>query len=308
MTLQQLEYIIALDEYGNFTRAAEACGVTQPTLSTMIQRLETDLGITIFDRSKQPVIPTEIGENIIAQARVVLGEASKMNALVQEKYSALTGTLRMSLLPTIAPFLVPKLMPELHKNFTDLKISILEKKTAVAYDSLIRREIDVAVVATEPDNDALRYRGLYYEEFLGYVSPQSKMFKEAVVHSSEVPINDLWLLSEGHCFRDQLKQFCKLKKESDAAISYAEGSLLGFMHMVEEGEGMTFIPELALEYLCPEQKKMVKPFAVPHPARAIYLVWHKDYVRFALLKQLAETIRNAVPKHMLSLAPIQKLV
>ena len=307
MTLQQLEYIIALQEYGNFTRAADACGVTQPTISTMIQRLEAELGVAIFDRTRQPVVATDVGENIIAQAKVVLGEASKMDALVQEQYATLQGELNIAFLPTIAPFLIPKLLPSWKKTFNGLTINIKELKTQVAYDKLLRRELDVAVVASEPESDALRSRVLYYEEFLGYIPPSNKLYKEPLLHSGEISVDELWLLSEGHCFRTQLENFCKLKEESHAAISYAEGSLMGFMHMVEEGEGITFIPSLAKAYLSEEQLKMVRSFTIPRPIRAIQLVWHKDYVRHTLLNKLEETIKRAVPKEMLTIAPGQKL-
>lgn len=307
MTLQQLEYIIALNEYGNFTRAADACGVTQPTLSTMIQRLEADLGVTIFDRSRQPVCPTDIGEEIIAQARVILGEAGKMQDLVEEQSTSMTGELDIAFLPTIAPFLLPKLLPRWRKTFSGLKINIKEMKTRDAYDNLLRREIDVAVVASKPEHETLRSRPLYYEEFLGYIPSNNKLFNEPLLHSNDISIEDLWLLSEGHCFRTQLERFCKLKKESRASISYAEGSLMGFMHIVEEGEGMTFIPGLARLYLSPEQQKMVKSFALPRPIRGIHLVWHKDYIRHTLLKKLEESIKETVPKEMLTIAPGQKL-
>lgn len=307
MTLQQLEYIIALEEYGNFTRAADACGVTQPTISTMIQRLEAELGVAIFDRTRQPVVATDVGENIIAQAKVVLGEASKMDALVQEQYATLQGELNIAFLPTIAPFLLPKLLPSWKKAFNGLTINIKELKTQVAYDKLLRRELDVAVVASEPESDALRSRVLYYEEFLGYIPPSNKLYQEPLLHSGEISVDELWLLSEGHCFRTQLEHFCKLKEESHAAISYAEGSLMGFMHMVEEGEGITFIPSLAKAYLSEEQLKMVRTFTIPRPIRAIQLVWHKDYVRHTLLNKLEETIKRAVPKEMLTIAPGQKL-
>lgn len=307
MTLQQLEYIIALDEYGNFTRAADACCVTQPTISTMIQRLEVELGVTIFDRTRQPIVPTEVGENIIAQAKVVLGEASKMDALVQEQYSALSGELNISLLPTIAPFLLPKLLPNWKKAFSGLKINIKEYKTQVAYDKLLRRELDVAIVASTPESDALRSRELYFEEFLGYIPPSNKLYTEKSLRSREINIDELWLLSEGHCFRTQLENFCKLKEERQASISYAEGSLMGFMHMVEEGEGMTFIPSLAQTYLSDEQKKMVRPFAIPRPIRSIQMVWHKDYVRHTLLNKIEETIKKTVPENMLTIVPGQKL-
>lgn len=307
MTLQQLEYIIALDEYGNFTRAADACGVTQPTLSTMIQRLETELGITIFDRTRQPIATTEIGEDIIAQAKVVLGEAGKMEDIVREKSIDLMGTLNISFLPTIAPFLLPILLPKMRQALGGLKINIKELKTNDAYDDLLRRNIDMAVVASEPENDAFRSRLLYYEEFLGYIPPSNKLFHEPLLHSSAISIDELWLLSEGHCFRSQLERFCKLKEESEAAISYAEGSLMGFMHMVEEGEGMTFIPSLAKRYLSEEQSKMVKTFALPRPIRGIYLVCHKDYIRYTLLKKVEETIKATVPQEMLTIAAGQKI-
>lgn len=301
MTLQQLEYIIALAEHANFTKAADVCGVKQPTLSTMIHRLEEELGVTLFDRLKRPVETTDIGEEIVAQARVVLGEAGKITDMVQEEFHAMSGTLSIALLPTIAPFLLPLLLPSLQGAFKGVSLEIKELKTSICLEALLQRELDLAIIASEPENPLLRSRPLFYEEFLGYVSRNIKSFDKPLLHSSDVMPEDLWLLDEGHCFRDQLVRFCKLKEQSQQNISYGEGSIFGFMHMVEAGHGLTFIPQLAKRYLSSEQLKLVRPFAMPRPVRGIYLVWHKDFVRHTILNRVEETVKQSVPQEMLEL-------
>lgn len=307
MTLQQLEYILSLYEHANFTRAADACGVTQPTLSTMIQRLETELGAPLFDRTRQPVMATELGKCVVEQARMVLSDVSKINDIVNETKHSLEGTFRVSLLPTIAPFLLPLIFPPKGPNFDKISLNIKEFKTARALDALLSRDIDMAIIASEPDNPMLDSRLLFYEEFLGYVSQNSAAYQKKVLHSSDVDPKELFLLNEGHCFRDQLVRFCKLKAKAHDKNSYGEGSLLGFMHIVEAGYGVTFIPQLAEKYLSAEQQKHIRPFATPRPVRGIYLVWHKSFVRYSIIDLITKLVQDAVPKEMLELSSIQML-
>lgn len=307
MTLQQLEYILALNEHGNFTKAAEACGVTQPTLSTMIQRLEQELAVPLFDRIKQPIEPTDIGRSVIRQARTILGEASKVKEIIDEASQSITGSFTMSFLPTISPFLVPLVLPKMVETFSEAQVNIKEAKTSDTLNALINREIDLAVIATEPEHHMLQSTLLYYEEFIGYVPKGPKYWDNRILHSSDINAEDLWLLDEGHCFRDQLIRFCKLKDEAKHHLSYSKGSLFGFMHLVEKGFGLTIIPHLAVHYLSEEQKQHCRSFAVPRPTRGIYLVWNNDFVRHSIIKKVTEIIQSAVPKEMLELGSEQNL-
>lgn len=305
MTLQQLEYLVALDKHRQFAKAAVACNVTQPTLSTMIQRLEEELGVLLFDRQKQPVRPTAIGEQIIKQARHTLASSAAIGELIVENRKNLSGSVKLAVLPTIAPYLIPLVLPKWQTRFKDVTLKIEELKTSQCLAALQDRSIDMAIIASDPQEEGIQYRFLYYEEFLGYVSRNEKIYRSSVVRSSEVDPARLWLLDEGHCFRDQLVRYCQLSAQTQRSISYSEGNLVSFMHLVEGGQGMTFIPKLAERYLDPDQRTLVRPFAIPRPVRGIHLAVRIDFVRSSLLDAFVQTIRNSVPAEMLQLAPNQ---
>lgn len=308
MNLQQLEYILAVDTFRHFAKAAEHCRVTQPTLSMMIQRLEEELGIKIFDRSTQPVQPTLAGEKVIQQARTVLHETSLIKDIVSEEQKSMKGTFRLAILPTIAPYLLPRFFQQMVEKFPDLDIRILEMKTAPTLSALLSGELDAALIASEPDDKRIHCETLFYEQFFGYVSPNEPIFKNELIRTSDINGERLWLLDEGHCFRDQLVRFCQMEKVKVRQTAYHLGSMETFMRMVESGNGITFIPELAVLQLANEQKKLVRPFAIPKPARKIVLATRKDYIRQVILSILTESIRNSVPKEMLSLRAEQRIM
>ena len=308
MTLQQLEYILAVDSLRHFAKAAEQCRVTQPTLSMMIQKLEEELDIKIFDRTVQPVRPTAAGIRVIEKAKEVVYQASLIKDIVSEEEQTLKGEFRMAVLPTIAPYLLPRFFPKLIARYPDLDIQIFEMKTSDSLAALQSGRVDAAVLATKTEDKQLRGDILYYEQFFGYVSRNEPIFKNELIRSSDINGERLWLLDEGHCFRDQLVRFCQLEAVKLHQASYRLGSMETFMRMVESGEGVTFIPELALYQLSDEQRELVRPFAVPRPARAIELVVRTDFIRHAILELLRETIKKSVPKEMLVLQATQKLM
>ena len=266
MNLQQLEYIQALDRYRHFGKAAEHCDVTQPTLSTMIQKLEEELGVKIFDRSHQPIMPT------------------------------------------IAPYLLPRVLPLLERELPNLRIMFVELKTSECLEALRLGTVQMAVIASEAKETYLVDHPLYYEEFMGYVPRDSELYAEEVIRSAEVGKYHLWLLDEGHCFWDQLVRFCHLRYDPTQRHNYSRGSLETFMHFVEGGNGVTFLPELAVEQLDEQHRSLVRPFALPRPTRGINLVTHHEYVRHALIEAVARVITASVPKRMLHLQPGQDLV
>ena len=308
MTIQQLEYILAVDQCRHFAKAAEFCRVTQPTLSMMIQKLEDELGIKLFDRSVQPVKPTAAGVKVIAQARFVLHQAALIKDIVKEEEQSLKGAFRLAVLPTIAPYLLPRFLQHLAEQHKELDIRIQEMQTAPTLAALQNGEIDAAIIANEPLESNLEGTLLFYEEFFCYVSKKEAVYRKNLIRTADISDERLWLLDEGHCFRDQLMRFCQREQVKLHQAAYHLGSLETFMHMVESGYGMTFIPELATLQLCPEQKDLVRTFAIPRPTREIYFVTRKDFVRFALSKLLIEHIRESVPKEMLNLKAGQKLV
>ncbi len=308
MTIQQLEYILAVDQFRHFAKAAEYCRVTQPTLSAMIQKLEDELGVKLFDRAMQPVCPTRVGEKVIAQARAVLVQASQVKEIISEEKRSLSGTFRLAVLPTIAPYLLPRFFPQLMEKYPELDVRVTEMKTKDIRQALRDGEIDAAILASLLEDAALSEEILFYEQFYGYVSRKEPLFKHDVIRTSDITGERLWLLDEGHCFRDQLVRFCQMKAVKLHQMAYHLGSMETFMRMVESGKGITFVPELAVSQLSNEQKELVRPFAIPRPTRPIVLTTNKDFIRGSLLSVLKDEIRAAVPKEMLSLQAVQCLV
>ncbi len=307
MNLHQLEYIIALNEHRHFGRAAEACNVAQPSLSTMIQKLEDELGTKIFDRSKQPISPTPTGVRLLKQASVVLRQVELLKDIVTDEEESLGGELKLGILPTIAPYLIPRLIPLLDKELPKLKINFIELTTNLCLEGLELGELDMAIIASPPNQEGLESKVLFYEEFFAYVSREHKLFTEPHIRSSQVDSEHLWLLDEGHCFRDQLLRFCELKRATPHQYNYERGSLETFMHLVEQGNGLTFIPELAVDSLSESNKELVRTFTIPRPTRAIHLALRSDCIRQKLYKELSKLIASSVPERMLSLTIEQKL-
>lgn len=308
MTLQQLEYILAVDRFRHFAKAAEYCRVTQPTLSAMIQKLEEELDTKIFDRSQQPVCPTPIGMHIIEQARQVLVQTNRIKNIIEEEKHSLSGTFHLGILPTIAPYLLPRFFPQLMKKYPSLDIRVTEMKTKDIKNALQTGEIDAGIVAGLADMEEFRQTPLFYEQFYAYVSREDPLFKNEVVRTSDLNGEQLWLLDEGHCFRDQLMRFCQLKAARASQLAYHLGSMETFMRMVESGKGVTFIPELAVMQLDEMQRELVRPFAIPCPTRQIILLTSPNFIRLTLLEALTQEIQSAVPKEMLGLKPVQALV
>jgi len=308
MTLQQLEYILAVDKFRHFAKAADYCNVTQPTLSAMIQKLEEELDTKIFDRSQQPIVPTQIGYLIIRQAQAVLNQASQIKNIIAEQKNSLNGSFTLGILPTIAPYLLPRFFPQLMKKYPELDLRVTELKTKEIKQALSSGEIDAGIIANLNEKDNFIKKPLFYEEFFAYVSQESGVYSHNVIKTSDLTNEQLWLLDEGHCFRDQLMRFCQIKAAKVSQLAYHLGSMETFMRMVESGKGITFIPELGTYQLNDEQKKLIRPFAIPNPTREIVLVSCEHFIRHNLLEAISSAIRQSVPQDMLSLKANQYLV
>lgn len=308
MNIQQLEYILAVDTYRHFAKAAEHCRVTQPTLSMMIQKLEDELGVKLFDRNMQPVRPTPAGSKVIEQARKVLYQTSLIKDIVNEEEQSLKGRFRLAVLPTIAPYLLPRFFQQLSEKYPDMDIRILEMQTLPTMTALLNGEIDAAIIANRPSETQFQGDILFYEQFFGYVARNESIFKKDLIRTADINEERLWLLDEGHCFRDQLMRFCQMEKVKVRQAAYRLGSLETFMRMVESGNGVTFIPELATYQLSMEQKELVRPFAIPKPTREIVFATRKDFIRHTMAGILIESIKASVPKEMLTLQVGQKVV
>lgn len=308
MTLQQLEYILAVNQFRHFAKAAEYCRVTQPTLSAMIQKLEEELDTRIFDRSQQPVCPTPVGILIIEQAQKILVQANRIKNIIEEEKHSLTGTFKLGILPTVAPYLLPRFFPQLMKKYPDLDIRVIEMKTNDIKKALQTGEIDAGIVASLAGMEELQQTPLFYEQFFAYVSREDALFNNEVIRTSDLNGEQLWLLDEGHCFRDQLVRFCQMKSARASQLAYHLGSMETFMRMVESGKGVTFIPELAVLQLGDIQKELVRPFAIPCPTRQIVMLTNKNFIRHTLLEALTKEIKSSIPKEMLSLKATQAIV
>ncbi len=298
MTLTQLEYIITLDTHRHFVLASEKCCVTQPTLSMQIQKLEDELGVKIFDRTKQPVIPTEIGASIIAQARIALREAKMIQQIIDEQKDTTTGELRIGIIPTLAPYLLPPLFKLMREKYPQLNLVIKETITEEVVHELKNNRLDCGLVVTPLQDSSIKEDVLFYEELFVYVSKKNALYDKKYVLATEINPDQLWLLEEGHCFRSQILNLCELRKSADFHFKYETGSIETLKRMVDKSDGITILPELAVMEFSQLQLKLVKRLKKPSPAREVSLVTHRDHVKTKLIKTLKEEILLIVPKAM----------
>lgn len=297
MTITQLEYIIAVDTYRHFSSAADQCFVTQPTLSMQIQKLEDDLGSKIFDRSKQPVIPTEIGEEIIKQARIIIHEVKMIHQLIRDKQGILQGELRIGIIPTVAPYLLPLFLQPFLAKYPDIKIRIKEMTTDLIIEKLKAGKIDAGIMVTPLHDNSVKEYPLFYEELVAYVSKKNAVYKKTYVLADDINLKELWLLEEGHCFRSQILNLCELKKQNkeQSHFEYEAGSVETLRRMVEMHNGITILPEMATLDFTLAQLDMIRHFKSPVPVREVSLVTHRDYVKKKLVDVLKVEILAIVP-------------
>jgi len=297
MTFVQLEYIVAVDTYRHFATAAGHCFVTQPTLSMQVQKLEEELGLKIFDRSKQPVIPTEAGRAIIEQARRILGEKQVIAEIVQEKKGILTGELRIGIIPTLAPYLLPLFVQNFSAKYPQIKLIVNELTTEMVVARLREGRIDVGILVTPLQENGIREQPLFYEELLVYVSRKNAAYKKTYMLAQDIDPSKLWLLEEGHCFRSQIVRLCELRKASKEGshFDYEAGSLETLRRMVELNDGITILPELAALDLTGKQQQLIRHFRRPAPMREVSLVVHRDFVKQRLVQALQQEILCSIP-------------
>jgi len=299
MTLVQLEYIVAVDTYRSFVGAAEKCFITQPTLSMQVQKLEEMLNVKIFDRSKQPVIPTEIGSQIIEQARLVLQESQKIKEIISSQQQDIVGELKVGIIPTVAPYLLPQVIASMMEKYPDLKLLIWEYTTEDIIHHLKTGLLDCGILATPLADNAITEIPMYYENFVTYISKNSKLFKKKNIDANDLEDENIWLLNEGHCMRSQVLNICRSTKDNRIqGLTYNTGSVETLIRMVDMNNGATLLPELALVDLNPKQLSKVRSFKSPEPVREISLVTHKNYIKKRMLNALKEEILAVIPKTM----------
>lgn len=292
-----MEYLVALHRYRHFVTAAEKCGVTQPTLSSMIQKLEEELDVKIFDRSKHPVAPTRMGERIIRQAEIALAEAKKIKELVHDESENLTGELRLGIIPTLAPYIVPKFLRLFQHLFPGIDLRITEGRTGPMKGELFKGQIDILLAATPLEEPELLEIPLYYERFVAYFN-EHDLPATAVISSRELPGDNLWVLQEGHCMRGQMFNFCG---QSHPYIhAYEAGSIDTLVRIVDHDGGYSIIPELHIPYLTEAQQRNVRPLGEPMVMREISLVVKNDFIRERMLNAVADTLKKIIPAEMLN--------
>ncbi|MFN3939767.1 MAG: LysR substrate-binding domain-containing protein [Chitinophagales bacterium] len=301
MTLIQLEYLVALDTYRHFAIAAEKCFVTQPTLSMQIQKLEEELGVKIFDRTKQPVIPTEIGALIIGQARKVLQEAKAIRYLISEQLETIQGELRIGIIPTLAPYILPSLFKHMRAAFPKIILTVKEVITEELIHELKSNRLDCGIVVTPLKENAINEEVLFYEELFVYVSKNNALYDKKYVLPNEIDPTQLWLLEEGHCFRSQVLNLCELQKLGSLPFKYETGNIETLKRMVDTTDGITILPELAILEFTPNQMQYVKKIKAPAPARQVSLVMHRNHMKTRLLHCLKEEILRLIPERMRTL-------
>lgn len=297
MTLQQLEYVLALEKTRHFVRAAELCGVTQPTLSAMIQKLEDELDCKIFDRSRQPIETTEIGKQIIRQAQVIIYQANQLKESVKVEKNTLSGTLNLAIIPTIAPYLLPQFIASFKKSYPDISLKVSEMHTETIIEKLRIAEIDMAILSTPLEDPKILEVPLYYEKFIAYISPSEPIYERKELSANDMPLDRLWVLEEGHCLRNQVFNFCIEKPVHSS--TYEAGSIDTLVKIVDINGGYTVIPELHIELLNEIQKLNLREIVKPEATREISVVIRHDFVREGVLNAVAECIKQIIPAHML---------
>jgi len=298
MTLQQLTYLVALDTHRQFVKAAESCYVTQPTLTMQIQKLEEEVGGKLFHRNTTPIEPTMLGNIMIEKARLILSEVEGLKSIVNGEVEKVEGTFRVGIIPTIAPYLTPLFLPKVSKTNKKVHLKVKEMRTDEIIVALKKGEIDMGILATPLEDKQIREWPMYYEPFQIYLSPNDLRYKKSIWKTSDLEANEMLLLDEGHCFREQTLAICGSKgKRKDLNFEYQSGSLEALMRMVERGLGYTMIPEMAVKGR--NEEKNARSFTAPIPVREVAIVTHQSFHRLALIEWLQKEIQNSVPKEYL---------
>ena len=301
ITLTQLEYIVAIDEYRHFATAAEKCFVTQPTLSMQIKKLEDELGVIIFDRSRQPVVPTDLGAKLIEQARMTLSATQRIKEIIQEEQQEVEGTLKIGIIPTLAPYLLPVFIGPYIRKYPAVKVEVEELVSEEIIRRLKRDMLDVGLFVTPYHDEKIVERPVFYEEMLVYAHPDSELLKKKEVGHEDIVTSDIWMLGNGHCFRNQVVNLCEMSasQHKNLPFEFESNSLETLMRIVDVEGGFTLIPELALQYMTPEKKKQVRSIANTKPLREVSVIYSRHFTKQRLITLLCDEIKSVVPAHML---------
>ena len=303
MTIVQLSYIVAVDKFKNFGVAAQSCSVTQPTLSMQIQKLEEELQVLLFDRTEQPIKTTKIGINLIKQAKIILKETQGFLDMVSEEKNEAKGELRIGVIPTIAPYLMPLFLKDFMASNPLLKVVVEELQTSQVVQKLDEGHLDLGILVTPIEKDNLKSEPLFYEPFLAYVSDKSPLSKNTKVDQKDLSSSDLWMLTDGHCFREQSLLICKnRKKNSDQNknLLFESASLETLKKMIDQDTGFTLLPFLATTDV--RNSRQLKEFVAPVPTREVSLIYNSYFRKNKIKESLIQAIQNNLPKELSSTA------
>ena len=299
MTLQQLKYIIAIDRYRNFAKAAEALGISQPTLSAMLVKLEEELDVRIFERTNKSVIPTTAGQRIIRQAEKASAEVNRISELVAESKGTINGQFNLSVGPTIAPYILPKFIKHYKADYPEVQLFVREMKAEHMFDALIQNEIDAGIAIAGNTRTGVLEIPLYTERFYVYLA-ESCWRKLPVFKPENLEHEKMWVMKEAQCLRESAFSFCKEK--SKGQHTYEAGSIETLIRIVDENGGYTIIPEMHLPFLSPQQRKNVRSIEGDYLSqRRISLYIKEDYIRQSMLNTVTDTLKKFLPKEMLQM-------
>ena len=296
----QLKYIVAVDEQKSFVRAASVCGITQPTLSMQIKKLEEILGVIIFDREKTPIKATSKGKEILKYARVALRDLEKISKVATKDISEFSGDLTLGIIPTIAPYLVPLFVSSFNKKYPLVNLVIKELPTEVILKSLEEEKIDAGVLATPVEGASLYARSLFYEKFYFFVNKNHPASKKNKVSPEDFDRRPIYLLEDGHCLRSQAEKICQRFIKGSDTLSFSGGQLSTLMNLVRFHEGATLIPQLALNYMSKSDEALVREFKGTSPAREVSILVSRFFEKEEIINRLEEEIINNLPHEISS--------
>jgi LysR family hydrogen peroxide-inducible transcriptional activator len=302
ITITQLSYVNAVAQTRNFGLAAKSCFISQPTLSMQIQKLEDDLGVTLFDRSKKPVEPTAIGKKIIEQAQVVLQEAKRIEELIKEEKGEISGEFRLGIIPTLAPYLLPLFLEKFTTTYPAVSLIVEELQTQKIIKMLKEDKIDAGILVTPLKHQGIVEWPIFNDPFLAYLSPKHPLLSLPHVSDKDLSLDDIWLLNEGHCFRDQAIEICKRVKgkgTKNKNLTFESGNLETLKRLVDQNFGYTLLPSLAiLGMSASEQKKKVRFFKSPAPIREVSVVYSRNYLKKSIIEALHKEVLSSLPKEL----------
>ncbi len=295
MTITQLHYVLAVAEHANFTNAAEKCFVTQPTLSMQVQKLEEELDVQIFDRSKKPIKLTEVGEKIVKQAKIIINETNRVKDIVEHQKGFIGGTFSIGVIPTVMPTLLPMFLKAFTKKYPKVKLKIEELSTKDIIKKINSGHLDAAIAATPLETDFIKERVIYYEPFVGYVPNGHALYDKQKLEISDLDINEILLLEDGHCFRDGVINICNANRSINFDnFQLQSGSIEMLVKLANEGLGMTLLPYLHTLDLKASEQDNLTFFEEPHPSREVSLIYNKNELKLHIIDALYNIISGVV--------------